>query len=65
MRVKKKGVRNWLDGIIIPTRTFEEQLEVLHETFDCLEQAVGKPIKIGVLFLGGRVAGDDHRPLRH
>ena len=35
LRVKKKGVRNWLDDIIIPTRTFEEQLELLRETFDC------------------------------
>ena len=24
MRVEKKGVRNWLDNIIIPTRTIEE-----------------------------------------
>ena len=36
MEVKKKGVRNLLDDIIIPTRTFEEQLELRHETFDCL-----------------------------
>ena len=36
MRVKKKGVRNWLDDIIIPTRTFEEQFELLRETFYCL-----------------------------
>ena len=34
----KKGVRNWLNDIIIPTRTFEEQLELLRETFDCLRQ---------------------------
>ena len=39
MRVTKKGVRNWLDGINIPTRTFEEQLELLRETFDCLRQS--------------------------
>ena len=38
MRVKKKGVRNWLDDMIIPTRTFEQQLELLRETFDCLRQ---------------------------
>ena len=36
MGVKKRGVRNWLDDIIIPTRTFEEQLELLCETFGCL-----------------------------
>ena len=39
MRVKKKGVRNWLDDNIIPTRTWEEQLELLRETFDCLRQS--------------------------
>ena len=38
MRVKKKGVRNWLDDIITPTRTFDEQLQLLRETFDCLRQ---------------------------
>ena len=38
MRVKKKGVRNWLDDVIIPTRTFEQQVELLRETFDCLRQ---------------------------
>ena len=39
MGVKKKGVHKWLDNIIIPTRTFEEQLELLRETFDCLRQS--------------------------
>ena len=39
MSVKKKGESNWLDGIIIPTRTFEEKLDLLHETFDCLWQS--------------------------
>ena len=39
MGVKKKGVRNWLNGISIPTRTFEEQVELLRETFDCLRQS--------------------------
>ena len=39
MRVKKKGVRNWLDDMTIPTRTFEQQLELLRETFDCLRQS--------------------------
>ena len=39
MGVKKKGVRNWLDDIIILTRTFEEQLEILRETFDCIRQS--------------------------
>ena len=39
MGVKKKGVRNWLGDIIIPTRTFEQQLELLRETFDCLRQS--------------------------
>ena len=35
IRVKKKGVRNWLDGIIIPTCTLGEQLKLLCETFNC------------------------------
>ena len=35
----EKGIRNWLDDIIIPTRTFEEQLELLRETFDYLQQS--------------------------
>ena len=39
MRVKKKGVRNWLDDMIIPTRTFEQQVVLLRETFDCLRQS--------------------------
>ena len=40
MRVKKQGVRNWLDDMtIIPTRTFEQQLELFKETFDCLRQS--------------------------
>ena len=39
MGVKNKGMRNWLDDIIIPTRTFEEQLKLLRETFDCLRQS--------------------------
>ena len=68
MTVKKKGVRNWLEDIIIPTRTFEEHLELLHENFDSLRQSrlsVNLP-KIGVLFLGGQMAeGDDHRTFRH
>ena len=38
MGVKKKGVRNWLDGIIISTRTFKDQIELFRETFDCLRQ---------------------------
>ena len=38
MEIKKKGVRHWLDNSIIPTRTVEEKLELLHETFDCLRQ---------------------------
>ena len=37
--VNKKGVCNWLDDITIPTRTFEEQLELLRETFDCVRQS--------------------------
>ena len=37
--VKKKGVRNWLDDIITPTRIFEDQLKLLRETFDCLRQS--------------------------
>ena len=39
MRVKKKGVHNWLDDMIIPTRTFEQQLKLLRETFDGLRQS--------------------------
>ena len=39
MGVKKKEVRNWLDGIIIPSRIFKQQLEPLQETFDCLWQS--------------------------
>ena len=39
MRVNKKGVHNSLDDIIIPTRTFEQQLELLRETLDCLRQS--------------------------
>ena len=39
MGVNKKGVRNWLADIIIPTCTFEEQLKLLRETFDCLRQS--------------------------
>ena len=31
-------VRNWLDDIIIPTRTFEKQLKLLRETFHCVQQ---------------------------
>ena len=38
MGAKKKRVRNWLDDTIIPTRTYEEQLELIRETFDCLRQ---------------------------
>ena len=34
----KKGARNWLDDILIPTPTFGEQLELLREIFDCLRQ---------------------------
>ena len=37
--VKKKGVRNCLDDMIIPTRIFEEQLELLREIFNCLRQS--------------------------
>ena len=39
MRVEKKGVRNWLDDMIIPTRTFKQQVELLRKTFDCLRQS--------------------------
>ena len=40
MRVKKKCVRKWLeDNIIVPTRTFEEQLAPLRKTFDYLRQS--------------------------
>ena len=39
MRVKKKGVRNWLDDIVTSARTFEEQIELLRGTFDCLRQS--------------------------
>ena len=36
MGIKKIGARNWLDDMIISIRTFEQQLELLWETFDCL-----------------------------
>ena len=40
MGVKKKRVLNWLDDLIIPTRTFEQLLELLRrETFDCFRQS--------------------------
>ena len=39
MGVKKKGVRHWLDDSVTPTRTVEEKLELLRETFDCLRQS--------------------------
>ena len=39
MGVTKKGAHNWLDDIIIPTRTFEQQLELLRETFDGIRQS--------------------------
>ena len=39
MRVKDKGVRNWLEDAIISTRTLGEQLELLRETFDGLQQS--------------------------
>ena len=39
MGVKKKGVHNWLDDIIIPDRTCKEHLELLRETFDSLRQS--------------------------
>ena len=39
MRVRKKGVRNWLDDMITSTRTFEQQVKLLRETFDCLRQS--------------------------
>ena len=39
MGVKKKGVPNWLNDIITPTRTFEEATRLLRETFDCLRQS--------------------------
>ena len=38
-RVLKKGVHNWLDNIIIPTRILGEQSELLCEAFDCLRQS--------------------------
>ena len=39
MRVNNKDVRDWLDDMIIPTRTFEPQLELIREIFDCLRQS--------------------------
>ena len=39
MRVKKKSVCNWLEYVITPTRKFEEQIELLRETFDYLRQS--------------------------
>ena len=39
MGVKKKEVRNRLDDILIPNRTFDEQLKLVRETFDYLRQS--------------------------
>ena len=39
MPVEKKGVQNWLDDITIPTRTVEEQLDLIRETFDSLRRS--------------------------
>ena len=34
--VKMKGVRNWLDDIIIPTATAKDQFVLLREAFDLI-----------------------------
>ena len=67
MEVNKKGVHNWLGGIIIPTRTLGEQLGLLCETFDCLRLS-----KLSVnlsrwefCFFCDRVAEDYYRLFRH
>ena len=52
MRIKKKGMRDWLDDIIIPTCTYEDQLELLRETFDGLRQSKlsVNPTKLALYF---------------
>lgn len=39
MPVKSQGVHNWLDNIIVPTKTVEYRIGLLHETLDCLRDA--------------------------
>ena len=39
MRVQKKGVRNWLDDVIIPPCILRYQLKLLRETLDCLRKS--------------------------
>ena len=34
--VKMKGVRNWLDNIIIPTASLEDQFSLVREIFDLI-----------------------------
>lgn len=38
MPVKSKGVRNWLDDIMVPTKTVEGQFQLLRQRFDCLQK---------------------------
>ena len=38
MEVKKKGLHNELDDINTPSRTLNEQLKLVRETFDYLQQ---------------------------
>ena len=66
MRVQKEGVRNWIDDIVIPTGTFKSNSNYsLNLQLFTANKAVGKSTKIRVLFLGDRMAGNDHRPLRY
>ena len=39
MPIKKKGGLNWLEDIIILTRTVEEQFDFICETCDCLRRS--------------------------
>ena len=38
LTVKDKGIKNWLDNIVIPSKTLENQWGLLQETLECLRQ---------------------------
>ena len=67
MPIKSKGVRNWLDDIMVPTETVEKQFQLLHQTFECLRQgrlSVNLP-KSEFLQGSGRVVRNDYRSFRN
>ena len=62
MPVKMKGVRNWLDDIIIPTATLEEQFALLLEVLDPICRVVSTSTSnVGVLLPRGGMVLDDNR----